>query len=128
MKCLVVDDSSITRRILAGHLRRLGCTEVIEAADGEQAIARCTPDVDLVLTDWNMPGLSVAEVVRGLRRLRRRTALSILLVSSRTARDDVAEALDVGVDGWLIKPVTEDALRAGIPQALLPAAGTGTDG
>ena len=64
MKCLVVDDSGFTRRILVNSLNEIGFPQILEAGDGADALALCTPDVGLVITDWTMPGMSGVELVR----------------------------------------------------------------
>jgi len=128
MKCMVVDDSALTRRILVNSLRAIGCTNVVEAADGKQALESCTPDVDLVITDWNMPGMSGMQFVRSLRSNPAFASLPVLLVTSRSARDDVAEAVSAGVNGYILKPVTPELLRANVDRVLPRADSTGTQG
>src|SRR5260221_9836667 len=88
MKILVVDDSTVSRRILVHALAHLGYSDVVQASDGEQAIARCKPDVDVVFTDWNMPnrtGLDVARHVRG------RSELAHVVVIMVTGRHEPGE-------------------------------------
>ena len=128
MKCLIVDDSVIMRRILVNSLHAIGCTEIIEAADGEQAIALCTADVDLVITDWNMPGMAGMGLVRGLRSNPETATVGILLVTSCSNKSDVVEAELAGVDGYVMKPFTPDVLKANIETVLLRRDRTGTDG
>jgi two-component system chemotaxis response regulator CheY len=128
MKCLVVDDSAITRRILVHSLRAIGFTKIIEAVDGRQALEVCSGDVDIVLTDWNMPGMEGVELIRSLRANPEFAAIPVLLITARTAKDDVIEAAGAGVDGYLIKPFTPEVLKAKIEEALGRARATGTDG
>ena len=128
MKFMVVDDSAMTRRILINCLRTLGFTDTIEAADGQQALERCRPDVDLVITDWNMPGMTGIEFVRGLRSNADFAAIPVLLITSRNARGDVVEAADAGVNGYIVKPITPDVLRTNIEGVLTGWKHTGTEG
>jgi two-component system, chemotaxis family, chemotaxis protein CheY len=128
MKCMVVDDSALTRRILTRSLRAIGFTDVVEAVDGAQALQACTPDVDLVLTDWNMPGMTGMQFVRGLRSNPAFASLPVLLITSRSARDDVAEAVSAGVNGYILKPITPEVLKAHVERALARPDITGTDG
>lgn len=118
MKCLVVDDSAITRRILVNNLRTIGFKSIVEASDGKQALDVCTPDVDVVLTDWNMPGMPGVESVRSLRSHPELAPIPVLLITARNGKDDVVEAASAGVDGYIIKPFTPDVLRTKIEEAL----------
>lgn len=131
MKCLVVDDSAITRRILIRSLREIGITDVLEASDGLQALALASPDLDIVITDWNMPGLTGVELLRRLRARPELAAIPVLLVIARNGRDDVVEASNAGVTDYLVKPFTPDVLRAKLAEILGDAGeprATGTDG
>jgi two-component system chemotaxis response regulator CheY len=129
MKGLVIDDSAITRRIIINSLRTIGFTEILEACDGTQALQLCTPDVDVVLTDWNMPGMEGVEVVRNLRSMPELSAIPILLITSRSAKEDVVEAINAGIDGYVVKPFTPDVLQNKIQEALASRGEkTGTDG
>lgn len=128
MKCLIVDDSAMMRRILANSLRTIGFTHILEAADGKSAMDLCTPDVDVVLTDWNMPGMPGVELVRNLRSHPELSKIRVLLITSRNGKDDVVEAANAGVDGYVIKPFTPDVLRSKIEEVLNAGDSTGTDG
>ena len=128
MKCLVVDDSAITRRILVNSLRAIGFTKIVEAVDGKQALDVCTTDVDIVITDWNMPGMPGVELVRSLRANSEFAAIPVLLVTARSGKDDVVEAASAGVDGYVIKPFTPEVLKSKIEEVLGRARATGTDG
>lgn len=128
LKCLIVDDSAITRRILVNSLHAIGCRSILEAVDGGRALALCTPDVDLILTDWNMPGLSGQELVQGLRANPDLAAIPVLLVTTRSGKDDVAQAMSAGVDGYILKPFTPEALATSIADVLPRRRRTGTGG
>jgi two-component system chemotaxis response regulator CheY len=128
MKCLVVDDSAITRRILVNSLRTIGFTKIIEAGDGKQALELCTPDVDVVITDWNMPGMPGVELVRSLRSNPEFAAIPMLLITARNGKDDVVEAASAGVDGYIIKPFTPDVLKSKLDEVLERQGKTGTEG
>ncbi len=128
MKCLIVDDSAMTRRILANTLHAIGFTDTIEAADGRQALASCPADVDLVITDWNMPGMTGMEFVRGLRSNAAFAAIPVLLVTSRATKGDVVEAVNAGVNGYIVKPIDPDVLRTNIAGVLTRRDSTGTEG
>ena len=78
MRFLVVDDSSTMRRIIINTLNKLGYQEVLEAANGREGIDRLTTsEIDLVITDWNMPEMNGIDFIRALRAIdNRRTCPS----------------------------------------------------
>ena len=106
----------------------IGFTEIVEAGDGQQALEVCTPDVNIVLTDWNMPGMAGVELVRSLRANPELASIPVVLITSRNGRDDIVEAADAGINGYIIKPFTPEVLKAKILEVLGGQAGTGTDG
>ena len=127
MKCLVVDDSAITRRILVNSLRQIGFRQIVEATDGKQALELCAADVDVVITDWNMPGMPGVELVRSLRANPDLARIPVLLVTARNGKDDVVEAANAGVNGYIVKPFTPDTLKGKLEELLAgrpPATGT----
>ena len=67
MKCLVVDDSATMRRIVVNSLKTIGYSDVVEAGDGKEALAKCDGTVEMVITDWNMPNMGGLELVKALR-------------------------------------------------------------
>lgn len=109
---LIVDDSEVQRRILAASLKRWGY-EVIEAATGVDALAILNArPVDIVLSDWMMPGMDGPELCRAFRSLTRAHYGYFILLTSKTGKEDVARGLDVGADDFLSKPVSPSELRA----------------
>src|SRR5262245_28665168 len=100
------------RRILARVIRSLGDYEVVEASNGREALAACNGPVEIVITDWSMPGMGGLELVRHLRNDPALSAVRILMVSGRGAEDDVRQAAEAGVDDYILKPFSLDALRA----------------
>jgi two-component system chemotaxis response regulator CheY len=125
---LVVDDSAITRRILTNSLRSIGFKQIVEAVDGKQALELCGPDVDVVITDWNMPGMPGVELVRSLRANPELARIPVLLITARNGKEDVVEAANAGVDGYVVKPFTPDVLRVKIEELLNRPAADGTNG
>ncbi|MGH1369922.1 MAG: PP2C family protein-serine/threonine phosphatase [Maritimibacter sp.] len=113
-RILVVDDSRAQRRVLAAQLGRQGF-EVLEADGGEAAleIAR-TEQLDLVLSDWMMPGMDGLEFCREFRALSRENYGYFILLTSKSEKGAVAQGLDVGADDFLNKPVNGEELRARI--------------
>ncbi len=111
MKILVVDDSTTMRRIIANSLKAAGYEDIDEAGDGLEALKKLD-GVDLVLTDWNMPGMDGITLVKSIREDPGRQGLPIIMVTSEGAKDEVMEALKVGVNDYVVKPFTKDVLAA----------------
>ena len=111
MKALVVDDSHAMRLILGRTLEPLGFS-VSEAADGAEALrlVRAGLVPDLVLVDWNMPEVSGLDVVRALANHPARAGMRVVMVTTETEMNRVAEALESGADEYLMKPFTRDAV------------------
>jgi sigma-B regulation protein RsbU (phosphoserine phosphatase) len=109
---LVVDDSRMQRRIVSSSLQRLGYS-VIEAASGEEALAIAAREpVDLVVSDWVMPGMSGLAFCRAFRDLPRDSYGYFILLTSKSEKEEIALGLDAGADDFLTKPVNADELRA----------------
>lgn len=109
---LVVDDSRAQRRILQMQLSRWGY-DVTEAASGEEALALCqTRDFDIVLSDWMMAGMSGLEFCKAFRALPREGYGYFVLLTSKSAKTEIADGLENGADDFVSKPVSSDELRA----------------
>ena len=102
---LIVDDNADNRDVLSRRLRQRGYTAVA-AADGVEALAMLAQSrFDLVLLDVEMPGLSGFEVLAELRVTHSRTALPVIMVTARTAGEDMVEALKIGANDYVTKPI-----------------------
>ena len=121
MKCLIVDDSTTMRRILVNALKSIGYTDLIEAGDGREALAKLTPEIGLVITDWNMPVMGGLELVKQLRGTPETATLPILMVTTRSAQEDIMQAVEAGVSSYVLKPFTPPVLKEKIDQVLVPA-------
>ncbi|HEY3703488.1 MAG TPA: response regulator [Terracidiphilus sp.] len=111
MRALIVDDSGFTRRVLRGLLEAEGfeCSEAANALGGLDILRR-GESFDVVLVDWNMPGMSGVEMVKELRR-RGFDQVRIMMVTSLCDADGILQALEAGADEYLMKPFDGDALR-----------------
>ena len=113
MKLLVVDDSSTMRRIIKNTLARLDHKDVLEGADGVEGWAAldANPDVEMLITDWNMPEMNGLELVKKVRADDRFTELPIIMVTTEGGKSEVITALKAGVNNYIVKPFTPQVLK-----------------
>ncbi len=118
MKFLVVDDSATMRRIVVNSLQRIGYSDIVEAADGAQGLEVLDGSIDFVITDWNMPVMGGLDMVRSIRAQPDRSGLPILMVTTRSVREDIVQAAQAGVNNYVVKPFTPQVLKEKIDQVL----------
>ena len=118
MKFLVVDDSATMRRIVVNSLRRIGFDTSIEASDGAEALERFDESIDFVITDWNMPNMGGLDFVRALRARADGAKVPILMVTTRSVREDIVQAAQAGVNNYVVKPFTPQVLKEKIDQVV----------
>jgi len=110
MRVLVADDSSTMRKIILRSLQAVGVTDITEAADGTEAVALFKPGAfDMVLTDWNMPGMTGLEVLQNIRTQDQK--VPVIMVTTEAEKSRVLQAIQAGVTDYLVKPFTADTLR-----------------
>ncbi len=109
MKALIVDDDLALVDVIDFTLRRAGFTTVF-AHDGATALSRWESDApDLIILDWNLPKLNGLEVCR---RIRAQADTPIIILSVRSAEDDVVKGLEIGADDYIVKPFSPRQLVA----------------
>ncbi len=109
---LFVEDSPTMRRIIANSLRQIGFEEIIEAENGVDALKKLEgKEIDLVVTDWNMPEMNGAELVKTLREMPAYAEVPIVMITTRGVKDDVIAAMKLGVNGYIVKPFTPEILQ-----------------
>jgi two-component system chemotaxis response regulator CheY len=112
MSILVVDDFSTMRRIIKGLLQDLGFSNITEAADGLTALSLLKAgNFDLLITDWNMPGMQGVELLREVRADERMKKLPVLMLTAEAKREQIVAAAQAGVSGYVIKPFTAATLK-----------------
>jgi two-component system chemotaxis response regulator CheY len=112
MKILIVDDFSTMRRIIKNLLRDLGFTNTQEADDGSSALPLLrASDFDFLITDWNMPGMTGIELLKAVRADEKLRNLPVLMVTAEAKREQIIEAAQAGVNGYVVKPFTAQALK-----------------
>ncbi|GLO44595.1 chemotaxis protein CheY [Pseudomonas putida] len=112
MKILIVDDFSTMRRIIKNLLRDLGFTNTEEADDGITALPMLeNGHYDFLVTDWNMPGMSGIDLLRKVRASDKLKGMPVLMVTAEAKRDQIIEAAQAGVNGYVVKPFTAQVLK-----------------
>jgi two-component system chemotaxis response regulator CheY len=123
LRFLIVDDFPTMRRILSGFLNDAGFTHVMEADDGDTALAILRRgEVDFLITDWNMPRLHGRELIATVRADPDLATLPILLVTAESTRDHLGEALEAGADGCVTKPFLAQTLKDKLAEILARSA------
>jgi len=120
LRVLVVDDASFVRDTVKRTLRQfLPNLEIHEAVDGRRAVAAMKiNDIDIVLSDWEMPEMSGAEFLQWLRTESKSPQVPFIMISSRGDRDHIIQAIQLGVSDYLSKPFTAEELRRKVNKQL----------
>jgi two-component system chemotaxis response regulator CheY len=112
IKILIVDDFSTMRRIIKNLLRDLGFTNTAEADDGITALPMLqSGNFELLVTDWNMPGMQGIDLLRAVRADPKLATLPVLMVTAEQKKEQIIEAAKAGVNGYIVKPFTAQTLK-----------------
>lgn len=114
IRALIVDDSSVMRKVVERSLRQTGLDigEVYNASNGVEALAVVNQNtVDLVLTDINMPVMDGLEFVRQLQTLETPKHIPVVMITTEGGEKQVLEALSLGARGYIRKPFTPEQVR-----------------
>ncbi len=112
MKILIVDDFSTMRRIIKNLLRDLGFSNTQEADDGLTALPMLKAgSFDFLVTDWNMPGMQGIDLLKAVRADEELASLPVLMVTAEQKREQIIEAAQAGVNGYVVKPFTAQTLK-----------------
>ena len=121
MRVLVVDDQATMRRIIVKIVEKVGVDECREAADAHDALRiLAATTIDLVITDWNMPGMNGLEFIRTLRTQEATKAIPVILVTTNSSRDEVMAAIKLGISDYVVKPFTAETMSDRIRALLFP--------
>jgi two-component system chemotaxis response regulator CheY len=116
---LVVDDFAPMREIIRKVLQEIGYEHIQEANDGATALPMLKDGpFDMLITDWNMPRLPGIELLRAVRAEPKLAALPVLMVTAEVKREQIIAATQAGVNGYIIKPFTAQALAGKVQKIL----------
>jgi two-component system chemotaxis response regulator CheY len=114
LKTLIVDDSSVMRKIVARALQQCGINsaEIIEAGNGAEALDVVRRErLDLVLSDINMPVMDGLEFVRQLQSVENAKGVPVVMITTEGSESHVMEAISCGARGYIRKPFTPDQMK-----------------
>ena len=110
--CLVVDDSSVIRKVARRILEGLDF-QIVEAENGEEAIESCKKNLpDAILLDWNMPKMDGYDFLRMLRRLPGGDRPKVVFCTTENDVAHIARALHAGANEYIMKPFDKDIVEA----------------
>lgn len=110
--CLVVDDSSVIRKVARRILEDMDFS-ISEAADGQQALETCAADMpDAILLDWNMPVMDGLEFLTQLRQLPGGEKPKVVFCTTENDVGHIARALRAGANEYIMKPFDRDIVEA----------------
>ncbi len=119
LRFLVVDDYSTMRRIVKNLLHDLGYANVAEADDGNTALPMLkTGGYDVLITDWNMPGMAGLDLLKAVRSDTALAKMPVLMLTAEAKREQIVEAAQAGVNGYVIKPFTAETLKQKLEKML----------
>ncbi len=114
--CLVVDDSKVIRMVAKKILQELDF-EVVEAADGSEALEACKINLpDGVLLDWNMPVMDGIEFLRALRALPGGNSPIVVFCTTENDMDHIQQAIEEGANEYIMKPFDSEIIQAKFAQ------------
>ena len=120
MKVLIVDDSSVTRKLIraAADVLQLEAEEAQDGAEALEKISAMYNDIDLVLLDWNMPELSGYDVLVKIKTNEKYKGIKVMMVTTEGGQSSIVAAVKAGADNYLVKPFTVDQLEAKIVECI----------
>jgi two-component system chemotaxis response regulator CheY len=110
-KVLFIDDSVSMRQMTSLILGGAGY-EVVQATNGEEGLEKLTPEIDLVITDYNMPAMNGIEVIRSIRGGDVNKSVPILMLTTESEEEKKQEGREAGATAWMTKPFDKDGLLA----------------
>lgn len=114
LKVLIVDDSSVMRKIVERALRQggLDIAEVLEASNGAEALAEVEKgSLDIILSDINMPVMDGLEFLKNLAGIEAAKGVPVVMITTEGSEARVVEALSAGAKGYLRKPFTPEQVK-----------------
>lgn len=112
LRVLVAEDEEMAGKLVRGALRIVGITDVVHVRDGAEAVKALDSDEEgfqLIVSDWNMPTVSGLDLLRYVRM--HYSHVKFVMLTGRNQTDSVLQAKAMGVDAYIAKPFSPDALK-----------------
>jgi two-component system chemotaxis response regulator CheY len=117
---LIVDDSPTTRMLITLTLKKNDAYRIVEAADGQQAVAKLgSEQIDLVLTDIGMPNMNGLELISYIRA--RHPGIPIIVITTKGEEQDLDRGFALGANAYLPKPISGARLQSLVKELLAEA-------
>ncbi len=129
MRALIIDDSAVMRKVIERALRQSGLelTEVVEASNGEEALAALRADSDsaakigLIMSDINMPVMDGLQFLEARRDQKLAPGVPVVMITTEGSEPFVLRAIAAGAQGYICKPFTADQVKARVMPLLTAA-------
>lgn len=118
-KILIVDDNKPTRRILKSLLHNLGYERIVEAAHGLEALQVVQKEnVDIIISDWNMPKMNGLDLLKAVKSDDRMKCIAFIMVTSEDKKENIRLSFEAKVDGYIVKPFNRHVLEEEITKVM----------
>jgi two-component system chemotaxis response regulator CheY len=112
MRFLVIDNSTLSRRAVVNTVKSFGYDDIVEAEDGMDGLSKIKDkNVDIILTEWEMPNLSGLELTKLIRKSESWRDIPVIMISSKGLKSDIVEALKAKVNHYIVKPINPKSLK-----------------
>ena len=113
IRIMVVDDMSTSRGLITQALDAFGIRNIVSAQDGQSALQSLSRSpVHLVISDYNMPGMSGLQLLQSLRQGANTKGCGFILITGRADRETIATGQKLGMNNFIAKPFTPQELRS----------------
>jgi two-component system chemotaxis response regulator CheY len=119
MQVLVIDDSATMRKIVKDSLKKMGDFAIVESENCNEGLEKLTStNIDLVLVDWNMPGMTGIDFTKTVRSNPALSKTPIVMITSNAEKEHVLSAVMAGVNDYMVKPFAADVFAEKISKVI----------
>ncbi|MBD3671111.1 MAG: response regulator [Gammaproteobacteria bacterium] len=112
LQVLLVDDIKSMRTMIRGILFNIGIHKIHDAADGHEALSVLKQqEIDLIISDWNMPKMDGLELLKAVRADEKYKDMPFLMITAENRKENVIDAIQAGTSEFIAKPFTDGTLR-----------------